>query len=71
MLGYYRPQEQPTQEKVNNKRLKLLIQNLENIVELLKEEVCIEEEETNVVRFEDMIQKIQDEYEEPDYDEED
>jgi hypothetical protein len=71
MLGYYRPQEQPVPEKVNNKRLKLLIQNLENIVELLKEEVCVEEEETNVVRFEDMIQKIQDEYEEPDYDEED
>ena len=71
MLGYYRPQEQPAPEKVNNKRLKLLIQNLENIVELLKEEVCIEEEETNVVRFEDMIQKIQEEYEEPDYDEED
>ena len=71
MLGYYRPQEQTALEKVNNKRLKLLIQNLENIVELLKEEVCIEEEETNVVRFEDMIQKIQEEYEEPDYDEED
>jgi hypothetical protein len=71
MLGYYRPQEQPTQEKVNNKRLKLLIQNLENIVELLKEEVCIEEEETNIVRFEDMIQKIQDEYEDPEYQEED
>jgi hypothetical protein len=71
MLGYYRPQEQTAPEKVNNKRLKLLIQNLENIVELLKEEVCIEEEETNVVRFEDMIQKIQEEYEEPDYDEED
>jgi hypothetical protein len=70
MLGYYRPQEQPAPEKVNNKRLKLLIQNLENIVELLKEEVCIEEEETNVIRFEDMMQKIQDEYEEPDYDEE-
>jgi hypothetical protein len=70
MLGYYRPQEQPVPEKVNNKRLKLLIQNLENIVELLKEEVCVEEEETNIVRFEDMIQKIQDEYEEPDYDEE-
>ena len=71
MLGYYRPQEQTAPEKVNNKRLKLLIQNLENIVELLKEEVCIEEEETNVVRFEDMIQKIPEEYEEPDYDEED
>jgi hypothetical protein len=70
MLGYYRHQEQPAPEKVNNKRLRLLIQNLENIVELLKEEVCVEEEETNVVRFEDMIQKIQDEYEEPDYDEE-
>jgi hypothetical protein len=70
MLGYYRPQEQPTPEKVNNKRLKLLIQNLENIVELLKEEVCDEDEETNVVRFEDMIQKIQDEYEDPEYEEE-
>jgi hypothetical protein len=70
MLGYYRPQEQPTPEKVNNKRLKLLIQNLENIVELLKEEVCVEDEETNVVRFEDMIQKIQDEYEDPEYEEE-
>jgi hypothetical protein len=71
MLGYYRPQEQPVPEKVNNKRLKLLIQNLENIVELLKEEVCVEEEETNIVRFEDMIQKIQDEYEDPEYQEED
>jgi hypothetical protein len=71
MLGYYRPQEQPVPEKANNKRLKLLIQNLENIVELLKEEVCVEEEETNVVRFEDMIQKIQDEYEDPEYQEED
>jgi hypothetical protein len=70
MLGYYRPQEQPTPEKVNNKRLKLLIQNLENIVELLKGEVCVEDEETNVVRFEDMIQKIQDEYEDPEYEEE-
>ena len=71
MLGYYRPQEHPVPEKVNNKRLKLLIQNLENIVELLKEEVCVEEEETNIVRFEDMIQKIQDEYEDPEYQEED
>jgi hypothetical protein len=71
MLGYYRPQEQPVPEKVNNKRLKLLIQNLENIVELLKDEVCVEEEETNIVRFEDMIQKIQDEYEDPEYQEED
>ena len=70
MLGYYRPQEQTAPEKVNNKRLKLLIQNLENIVELLKEEVCVEGEETNVVRFEDMIQKIQDEYEDPEYEEE-
>lgn len=71
MLGYYRPQE-PAQEKVSNKRLKLLIQNLENIVELLKEEVCIEEEdESNVIRLEDMIEKIQNEYEEPTYEEED
>lgn len=71
MLGYYRPQE-PAQEKVNNKRLKLLIQNLENIVELLKEEVCVEEEDdSNVIRLEDMIEKIQNEYEEPTYEEED
>jgi hypothetical protein len=70
MLGYYKPQE-PPKAGVGNKRVKLLIQNLENIVELLKEEFAVEEEEeTNVVSFEDMMQKIQDEFEEPEYEEE-
>lgn len=70
MLGYYRPQE-PPQEKANNKRLKLLIQNLENIVELLKEEVSDEEEETNVISLEQMMHKLENEFEEPNYEEED
>jgi hypothetical protein len=74
MLGYYRSQERAP-DQPNNKKLKLLIQNLENIIELLKEEVFIEEEEEeevkNVVRLEDMIQKIQSEFEEPEYEEED
>jgi hypothetical protein len=73
MLGYYRPQERAP-EQPNNKKLKLLIQSLENIIELLKEEVFIEDEDEevkNVVRLEDMIQKIQNEFEEPEYEEED
>jgi len=74
MLGYYRSQERAP-DQPSNKKLKLLIQNLENIIELLKEEVFIEEEEEeevkNVVRLEDMIQKIQSEFEEPEYEEED
>jgi len=73
MLGYYRPQE-AAPEPPNNKKLKLLIQNLENLVELLKEEVFVEEEEDadkGVIRLEDMIQKIQSEFEEPEYEEED
>lgn len=69
MLGYYRPQERP-QDKSNNKRLKLLIQNLENIVELLKEEVGEDDEEANVISLEQMMHKLEDEFEEPNYEEE-
>jgi hypothetical protein len=68
MLGYYRS---PEPEKVNNKKIKLLIQNLENIVELIKEELIIEDEQNNVLRLEDMMQDIQQEFDEPNYHEED
>lgn len=70
MLGYYRPQEPPPQEKSNRKRLRLLIQNLENIVELLKEEIGEDDEEANVISLEQMMHKLEDEFEEPEYDEE-
>lgn len=70
MLGYYQPQEPAQPEKSNHKRLKLLIQNLENIVKLLKEEVG-EDEESNIVSFQEMMQKIENELEEPEYEEED
>jgi transcriptional regulator with PAS, ATPase and Fis domain len=66
MLGYYSSKEQE-KEKVNNKTLKLLIQNLKNIVELLEDEIIVEDEQNNVIRLEDMMQNIQKEFEEPDY----
>jgi hypothetical protein len=71
MLGYVRPQE-PPKGKDDNKRLTLLIQNLENIVALLKEEVSVEEPiGDNVIRFDDMIRKIEQEIDETEYEEED
>ena len=71
MLGYVRPQE-PPKGKDDNKRLTLLIQNLENIVALLKEEVSVEEPiGDNVIRFDDMIRKIEQEFDETEYEEED
>jgi hypothetical protein len=70
MLGYYRSPELE-KEKVNNKKIKLLIQNLENIVELIKEELIIEDEQNNVIRLEDMMQNIQQEFDETNYHEED
>lgn len=69
MLGYVRPQE-PPKGKDDNKRLTLLIQNLENIVALLKEEVSVEEPiGDNVIRFDDMIRKIEQEFDETEYEE--
>lgn len=70
MLGYYRSPELE-KEKVNNKKIKLLIKNLENIVELIKEELIIEDEQNNVIRLEDMMQNIQQEFDETNYHEED
>jgi hypothetical protein len=64
MLGYYPPEPPPP----GNKRLKLLVQNLENIVELLKEEL-ITPEVTNLVDVSKLMETIQAE-EEPDYYEE-
>ena len=66
MLGYYSSKEQE-KEKVNNKTLKLLIQNLKNIVELLEDEIIVEDEQNNVIRLEDMMQNIQKEFEDPEY----
>ena len=66
MLGYYSSKE-PAKEKLNNKTLKLLIQNLKNIVELLEDEIIVEDEQNNVIRLEDMMQNIQKEFEDPEY----
>jgi len=66
MLGYYSSNE-PAKEKLNNKTLKLLIQNLKNIVELLEDEIIVEDEQNNVIRLEDMMQNIQKEFDDPEY----
>jgi hypothetical protein len=63
MLGY-NPPEKPR----GNKKLRLLIQNLENIVELLKEEIG-ETEEDNFIEVSKLLQTMQEP--EPDYYEDD
>jgi hypothetical protein len=55
MLGY----EPPTPEEKNTKRLKLLVENLENIVALLKDELNAEDK--NIIDVSGLIQKIQQE----------
>lgn len=56
MLGY----EPPTQtEERNTKRLNLLIENLENIVALLKDELNTENK--NIIDVSSLIHKIQQE----------
>ena len=70
MLGYRPPQKAP-KEKSNNKKLKLLLENLENIVALLKEELEVSEEENNIIALDEVLRNIKDDYQEPEYEEED
>jgi hypothetical protein len=65
MLGY-----NPTERKPENKRLQLLVQNLENIVELLKEELVSTEDE-NFVEVSKLLQTLQEEDQTDYYEEED
>jgi hypothetical protein len=65
MLGY-----NPTERKPGNKRLQLLVQNLENIVELLKEELVSTEDE-NFVEVSKLLQTLQEEDQTDYYEEED
>lgn len=71
MLGYSIKPE-PQKEPFSYRKIQLLIQNIENTLEILKEELKIEDNTlpSNVVSFEDMVRKIETEFEEPEYEEE-
>lgn len=69
MLGY-----KPPTEKSNTKKLKLLLENLENLVAILKEELDVgQDEDNNIIALDEFLHNIQENYEttEPEYQEED
>lgn len=57
--------------KMNKKKISLIIRNMELLIESLKLEIedSKDDEMENIIKFQDLIQKIDDSYE-PDYHEE-
>lgn len=68
MFGYNTRPEAP-KENLNTRKVQLLIQNIENTLEILKEELDVSQ--SSVISFEDMVKRIESEIDETEYEEED
>jgi hypothetical protein len=66
MLGYQQPQS-PLRPRDNSKKIKLLVENLENIVNILKEELEENTEDECPIDLNRIFNEMQEPYEEPQY----